>query len=98
MSDFDDETTGIFQGDLIIKTAVELAIDDMRKNPWVIEDVFSSLVENPILKQKYGLKEILQEFLLLRGLRLLLWLLFGYHMELFTKIERLFFPIFSGLD
>ena len=62
----DDCITGIFQGDIIIKTAIELAIDDMRKNPWVIEDVFRSLVENPILKWKYGLKEVARakEFIL----------------------------------
>lgn len=61
-----DCITGIFQGDIIIKTAIELAIDDMRKNPWVIEDVFRSLVENPILKCKYGLKEVARakEFIL----------------------------------
>ncbi len=52
------DINGIFQGDLIIKTAIELAIDDMRKNPWLIEDVFSSLNENPILKKRYGMKEI----------------------------------------
>jgi hypothetical protein len=52
------DINGIFQGDLVLKAAVELAIDDMRKNPWLIEDVFSSLIENPILKIKYGAKEI----------------------------------------
>jgi hypothetical protein len=57
MSDFGD-TNGIFQGDLIIKAAIELSIEDMRKNPWVIDDVFSSLIENPILKDRYGLKEV----------------------------------------
>jgi len=60
------DINGIFQGDLIIKAAVELALDDMRKNPWVIHDVFSSLIENPILSQRYGLKEInrAKEFIL----------------------------------
>jgi hypothetical protein len=48
----------IFSGDLVIKTAVELSIEDMRKNPYVIEDIFSDLIENPLLAQKYGLKEI----------------------------------------
>lgn len=60
------DINGIFQGDLIIKTAVELAIEDMRKNPWLIEDVFSSLLENPILNKRYGAKEIARakEFIL----------------------------------
>lgn len=57
MSDFND-TVGIFPGDAIIKAIVELAIDDMRKHPWVIEDVFRIFREHPILKMKYGEKEI----------------------------------------
>lgn len=60
------DINGIFQGDLVIKAAVKLAIDDMRKNPWLIEDVFSSLRENPLLKIEYGEKEIARakEFIL----------------------------------
>ena len=60
------DINGIFQGDLIIKTAVELSLEDMRKNPWLIEDVFSSLLENPILAKRYGAKEIARakEFIL----------------------------------
>lgn len=50
--------TGIFQGDLIVKTAIELAIEDLRKSPWIIEDIFGTLIENPYLKAKYGMKEI----------------------------------------
>ena len=57
MNQFDD-TIGIFQGDLIVKTAIELGLEDMRKQPWLIEDVFRSLIENPILKLKYGMKEV----------------------------------------
>ena len=65
MSEVND-IIGIFQGDLIIKTAIELAIEDMRKNPWLIEDVFASLNENPILAKRYGMKEIdrAKEFIL----------------------------------
>jgi len=60
------DINGIFQGDLVIKAAVELGLDDMRKNPWLIEDVFSSLIENPILARVYGAKEIARakEFIL----------------------------------
>lgn len=56
----------LFQGDLIIKTAVELSIEDMRKNQYLIEDIFSDLIENPLLAQKYGMKEIARakEFIL----------------------------------
>lgn len=57
---------GLFSGDVIIKTAVELAVEDILKNPWVIDDIFSEFVENPMLKQKFGQKEInrAKEFLL----------------------------------
>lgn len=48
----------LFQGDVIIKTAIELAIDDIKKNTWLIDDIFSDFIDNPILKQKYGQKEI----------------------------------------
>lgn len=60
------DISGIFQGDLIIKTAIELGLEDMRSNPWLIEDVFSSLLNNPILKSRYGYKEIARakEFIL----------------------------------
>lgn len=56
----------IFSGDIIIKTAIELALDDIRKNSWLIDDIFSSLIENPLLKEKYGLAEIqrAKEFIL----------------------------------
>jgi len=49
---------GLFQGDVTIKMAIELALEDMQKNPWLIEDIFSDLLENPYLKEKYGMKEI----------------------------------------
>lgn len=47
----------IFQGDLVIKNIISLSIEDMRKNPWLIDDMFSSLINNPYLKA-YGQKEI----------------------------------------
>lgn len=50
--------TGMFQGDLIIKTCIELAFEDIKKQPWLIEDIFGSLIENPYLRAKYGMKEI----------------------------------------
>lgn len=48
----------IFAGDVIIKTAIELGIDDMKKNPWLIDDMLSDMVENPYLRDKYGQKQI----------------------------------------
>ena len=57
---------GIFPGDIIIKTAIELGLEDMKKNPYIIDDVFASLIENPLLNQKYGIKEVnrAREFIL----------------------------------
>lgn len=63
---FQENTSGIFAGDLILKTAIELSLQDMREKPWLIEDCFQSLVENQFLAQKYGMKEIqrAKEFIL----------------------------------
>lgn len=49
---------GIFQGDIIIKTAIELGIEDMRKNPWLIQHMLDDLACSPYLKEKYGQKQI----------------------------------------
>lgn len=48
----------IFAGDVLIKTCIEQGIDDMRKNTWLIQDVLSQFTSEPILKDKYGQKEI----------------------------------------
>lgn len=49
---------GIFQLDLTVKTAVELGIEDMRKNPWLIDHMLGDCLENVYLKDKYGQKQI----------------------------------------
>lgn len=49
---------GIFQGDIIIKTAIDLGIEDMRKNPWLIQHMLEDLALSPYLKEKYGQKQI----------------------------------------
>lgn len=48
----------IFPGDAIIRTAIELGLEDLKKSPWIIEDIFSEFLENPYLNQKYGMKEV----------------------------------------
>lgn len=48
----------IFQLDLTVKTAIELGIEDIRKNPWLIHDMLSDCITNPYLSQKYGQKQI----------------------------------------
>lgn len=47
----------IFQQD-ILKESLSLALDDIRKNPWLIDDILSDFVTNPYLKDKYGQKQI----------------------------------------
>lgn len=56
----------IFPGDVIIKNCIELSLDDMKKNPYLIDDVFSDFIENPALVKKYGVKEMARakEFIL----------------------------------
>src|ERR1035437_4476080 len=46
------------QGDMIIKTDIELGIEDMRKNPWLIDHMDEDLIQNKYLKAKYGQKQI----------------------------------------
>jgi hypothetical protein len=48
----------LFQGDVIIKTAVELGIEDLRKNPWLISHMLSDLVDIRYVKEKYGQAQI----------------------------------------
>ena len=52
------EAYGIFQGDIIIRTAIVAAINDLRANPWALEYVFSSLTHDELTEKTYGQKEI----------------------------------------
>lgn len=48
----------IFQGDAIIKAAIELGIEDMKKNLFLIDDMLSDFTTNPYLKKVYGQKQV----------------------------------------
>lgn len=48
----------VFQSDLSIKTAIQLGIDDIRKNIWLIDDILGDTLVNPYLVDKYGQKQI----------------------------------------
>lgn len=48
----------IFQNDLTIKMSIQLGLDDIRKNDWLIEDILGDCVSNPYLIDKYGNKQI----------------------------------------
>lgn len=49
---------GIVQSDLLVRVAILHTLDEIKKNPWLIEDIFSDLIEDPLLKDIYGAKEI----------------------------------------
>jgi hypothetical protein len=48
---------GIYQGDVKIRTAIVLALEEMRKNLWLLDDIFSDLLNDEYLRE-YGQKEI----------------------------------------
>lgn len=48
----------IFQSDLTIKTAIQLGLDDVAKNDWLIDDILGDVLVNPYLVDKYGQKQI----------------------------------------
>jgi len=48
----------IFAGDVIIAEAIRQGLEDMRKNLWLLDDVFGNFVQEPALRDKYGQKEI----------------------------------------
>jgi hypothetical protein len=48
----------LFPGEVLIKRIIEVAIDDLKKNEWIIQDIFSDFIENPLLEKIYGYKEI----------------------------------------
>jgi hypothetical protein len=48
----------IFAGDVIIAEAIRQGLEDMRKNLWLLDDVFGNFIQEPALRDKYGQKEI----------------------------------------
>jgi hypothetical protein len=45
---------GVFQGDVIIKAMIDLSIEEMRKNPWLLDHAFESLKVIQYIADKYG--------------------------------------------
>lgn len=58
MSTETTELTGIFQGDLIIRTAIMAALEDIRRNPYLLDYVFASLKYDDLTKKQYGAADI----------------------------------------
>jgi hypothetical protein len=52
------EAFGIFSGDILIRHALMIGLQDLRDNPWQLSLVFSSLVNDPYTAEKYGQKEL----------------------------------------
>lgn len=52
------EIKGIFQSDIIIRTAIIRALELMRANPSLLDAVFHSLVEDELTRNVYGEKQI----------------------------------------
>lgn len=44
----------LFLGDLRLKTAIELGLEDISKNPWIINDILGDTISNEYLRERYG--------------------------------------------
>jgi hypothetical protein len=47
----ESEARGIFQSDVIIRSAIMAAIRDLRLNPWLLDYVFASLLNDPLIRE-----------------------------------------------
>lgn len=47
----------IIATEILIKTAIEAGIEDLRRNPWMLDDIFGGLVGDPLSQLEYGAKE-----------------------------------------
>jgi hypothetical protein len=48
----------IWQGDVFFRRIIELILRDVRQNPWLMDDILSDFVTDPLLSGIYGQKEI----------------------------------------
>lgn len=55
-----DATVGIFQGDIVLQSAVELMLRELKANPGLIEDALASLPQDLVTADKYGNSTISQ--------------------------------------
>lgn len=52
------EITGVHQSDVIIRSAIISALDDLRANPWLLDHAFASLPKDTLTKPEYGQREV----------------------------------------
>lgn len=50
--------TGIMQDDMIIYTAIVTALEDVKANPWYINDIANQILTDPLLDKNYGAQEV----------------------------------------
>jgi hypothetical protein len=48
----------IGQGDVFFRRIIDLVMEDIRKNPWLVDDILSDFITDPMLSTIYGQKEI----------------------------------------
>jgi len=49
---------GILATDILIKSMLEAAILDLRKNSWLLDDIFGGMAPDPLTSADYGYKEV----------------------------------------
>jgi hypothetical protein len=49
---------GILSSDVLLKTMIEAAFADLRKNSWILDDVYAELATDSLAKDHYGYKEV----------------------------------------
>jgi hypothetical protein len=52
------ESRGIFQPDIILRSAITVALADIRANPWLLDYVFASLPQDQLTWKEYGQQSI----------------------------------------
>lgn len=55
---FDTEALGVYPSDVIVRTALGLALQDLRAHPWLLNYAFQGLAHDDQTKDRYGAKEI----------------------------------------
>jgi hypothetical protein len=48
----------IIATDILIKTMIEGALADLRRNAWILDDIFGGLATDPLATHEYGYKEV----------------------------------------
>lgn len=49
---------GLVATDIVVKSMIEAALDHLRKNEWLLDDVFGELATDPLSRVEYGWKEV----------------------------------------